>query len=67
MLQLCHRIAILDEGRFVECREPRDLIASPEHPYTKALLAALPIPAPALLQHVRQVGASKLPAAVPGM
>jgi ABC-type glutathione transport system ATPase component len=61
VMQLCHRIAILDEGRFVECKEPRDLIAYPEHPYTRALLASLPIPAPALLQHVQQAGASKLP------
>ena len=65
VLQMCHRIAILDEGRFVECQAPRDLIASPEHPYTRALLAALPIPAPALLEHVRQVGASKLPESTP--
>ena len=61
VMQLCHRIAIMDEGRFVECQEPRDLIACPEHPYTRALLAALPIPAPALLQHLQQAGAGKLP------
>lgn len=60
VLQLCHRIAILDEGRFVECQEPRDLIASPEHPYTRALLAALPIPAAALLEHARRVGVRQL-------
>jgi len=39
---LCHRIAILHEGQFVECGPPRLIFGSPRHEYTKRLIAALP-------------------------
>ncbi len=52
VLQLCQRIAILHDGRFVECQEPADLLMSPQHSYTRELLAALPVPANALLEHM---------------
>ena len=39
---LCHRIAILQEGRIVECGESRDIFESPRHEYTRQLVAALP-------------------------
>ncbi len=39
---LCHRIAVMHRGRFVELG-PRDrVIGRPEHPYTRALLDAVP-------------------------
>ena len=37
---VCDRIAVMHEGRLVECRETEELIASPRHEYTEALLAA---------------------------
>jgi peptide/nickel transport system ATP-binding protein len=39
---LCHKIAILHEGTIVECGKTRDVLASPVHPYTQLLLAAIP-------------------------
>ena len=39
---LCHRIAILHEGQFVECGPPRLIFGSPQHEYTRRLIAALP-------------------------
>jgi len=39
---LCHRIAILQEGEIVECARTEQILESPQHPYTRTLIAALP-------------------------
>ena len=33
-------------GRFVEIGQAADLFANPRHPYTRALLSAIPVPDP---------------------
>jgi len=38
----CDRVAILHEGRIVEFAETAKVFDSPEHPYTRKLIAALP-------------------------
>ncbi|AZA13853.1 dipeptide ABC transporter ATP-binding protein [Corynebacterium choanae] len=40
------RTAIMYKGQFVEMGDTEDLFANPQHPYTKALLSAIPIPDP---------------------
>jgi len=40
---LCHRMAILRGGEIVECGIPDTIFSSPRHPYTKSLIAALPV------------------------
>jgi ABC-type dipeptide/oligopeptide/nickel transport system ATPase component len=39
---LCHRIAILQEGRIVECGASEGIFETPRHEYTRQLVAALP-------------------------
>jgi len=37
-----NRIALMSRGEIVEMKSDADLFTQPEHPYTKALLAAVP-------------------------
>lgn len=43
---ICDRIGILYLGRLAELADLRELYAYPLHPYTQALLAAVPVPDP---------------------
>ncbi len=40
--QMCDRIAVMEKGRLVELKDTRELLAAPEHEYTRSLLAAIP-------------------------
>ena len=39
---LCHRIALVHNGTIVECNTPQAIFFSPQHEFTKKLIAALP-------------------------
>jgi oligopeptide/dipeptide ABC transporter ATP-binding protein len=39
---LCHRIAVMYAGRIIETGQVRDIYRNPQHPYTQALLEAIP-------------------------
>ena len=47
---LCQRVAVMYLGNIVELAETDELFDNPIHPYTKALLEAVPIPDPVIEQ-----------------
>jgi oligopeptide/dipeptide ABC transporter ATP-binding protein len=61
---ISQRIVVMYLGRIVEVAEADELFARPRHPYTEALLAAVPVPDPAARRDDAEVIAGDVPSAL---
>ena len=48
---ICDRIAVIHKGKIVELADTEELFLHPLHPYTRALLSAVPMPDPVKEKH----------------
>jgi peptide/nickel transport system ATP-binding protein len=55
---VCDEVAVMQAGRIVERGSPEKLFRRPEHPYTQALIAAVPQPGAAAVRRPPRMGST---------
>ena len=58
--RISHRVAVMYLGEIVEIGERADVLGNPQHPYTKRLLSAVPVPDPSQRAHKPKTIVSEL-------
>ena len=59
-----HRVAVMYLGRIVELAGRPELFSTPQHPYTDALLSAVPVPKPSAARKKRTVLHGEIPSPI---
>ena len=62
--RISHRVAVMYLGEIVEIGNRADVFENPQHPYTKRLLAAVPIPDPSRRSIRHDVAVDEIPSSV---
>ena len=57
---LCDRVGVMYRGKLVEVAPTKELYENPQHPYTKALLSAIPVPDPVLERNKKRTNMAEL-------
>ncbi len=55
---MSNRLAVMYLGKIIEMGDTEDLLAHPLHPYTRALLSAVPVPDPSLKRNIPNIKGS---------
>ena len=63
MEHISHRIVVMYLGTIVESADKRTLFTNPLHPYTEALLSAVPIPNPRV-KRTKRIPQGELPSPI---
>jgi oligopeptide transport system ATP-binding protein len=58
---ISHRVMVMYLGRVAELADADDLYRHPKHPYTRALMAAVPVPDPGYRPHGAQILSGDVP------
>ncbi|TPK65581.1 ABC transporter ATP-binding protein [Mesorhizobium sp. B2-4-19] len=62
--RIAHRVAVMYLGEIVEIGDRRSVFGNPQHPYTRKLLATVPVADPAQRQEGREPMSDEIPSAV---
>ena len=52
---VCDRVVVMYRGQVMEIASAEDIFFKPEHPYTQALISAVPVPDPGIESHRKRL------------
>ena len=62
--RVSHRVAVMYLGQIVEIGPRRAVFDNPQHPYTRRLLAAVPVADPARRRRKRELSSEEIPSPI---